>query len=134
MKYSTPSKEGLNPRNIIKFIDQVRSENIELHSLVIIKNGKVVTEGWWKPFSKDIVHQLCSVTKTFTCIAIGFAISEGLISLDDTLCSFFPEKFPADTDERKKKIIIHDLLTMSSGMASELALSDAADTVKAFFA
>ncbi len=132
MKCSTPSKQGVNPRGIINFIDEMSRENIELHGVVIIKNGYVVAEGYWKPYSKDRVHQLCSVTKTFTAMAIGFAIDEGYMSVDDTLYKFFPDKFPGNADERTKDITIHDLLCMASGFESEPSLIEAGDAVKAF--
>ena len=132
MKYSTPSKQGVNPKSIINFIDEMAREDIELHGMVIIKNGYVVAEGYWKPYSKDRVHQLCSVTKTYAAMAIGFAIDEGYISVDDTLYKFFPDKFPENADERTKNITIHDLLCMASGFGSEPSLIEAGDAVKAF--
>ena len=85
MKYSTPSKQGVNPRAIMSFIDEIEHENIEMHSLVIIKNGYIVAEGYWKPYTADRLHELYSATKVFISMAIGFAIDEGLLSLDDTL-------------------------------------------------
>lgn len=132
MKYSTPSKQGVNPRSIISFIDEMAREDIKLHGMVIIKNGYVVAEGYWKPYSAERVHQLCSVTKTFTAMAIGFAVDEGYISVDDTLYKFFPDKFPENADERTKNITIHDLLCMASGFDSEPSLIEAGDAVKAF--
>lgn len=132
MKYSTPSKQGVNPGSIINFIDEMEREDIELHGMVIIKNGYVVAEGYWEPYSKDRVHQLCSVTKTFTAMAIGFAIDEGYISVTDTLYKFFPDKFLKNCDERTKDITIHDLLCMASGFEDEPSLIEADDAVKAF--
>lgn len=118
MKYSTPSKQGVNPRAIMSFIDEIERENIEMHSLVIIKNGYIVAEGYWKPYTADRLHELYSATKVFISMAIGFAIDEGLLSLDDTLYKIFPDKFPENVDERTKDITVHHLLTMSSGIKS----------------
>ncbi len=62
------------------FLDAVKSApDIELHSLMIIRHGQVVAEGWWSPYTPEQVHLLYSLSKSFTSTALGFAISEGTV-------------------------------------------------------
>lgn len=82
---------------------------------MLLRNGKVVAEGSWEPYRKEDPHTLFSVSKSFTSAAIGMAIEEGLLKLEDQVISFFPEKLPENPSENLKAMRIRDLLTMTSG-------------------
>lgn len=88
----------------------------ELHSLMIVKNGKVVYENYAPSHSADELHIMWSVSKTFTATAVGFAVQDGLLSLGDKVVDYFPEELPAEPHEWLQEITIHDLLIMSSGL------------------
>ena len=88
----------------------------EIHSIMVVQHGKVLAE---KFFSPDTAHVLHSVSKTFTSTAVGFAISEGLLSLDDKIVDIFPESVPENPSENLKKVTIRNLLTMNSGHATD---------------
>ncbi|MET0885326.1 MAG: serine hydrolase domain-containing protein, partial [Mycetocola sp.] len=89
---STPSAHAVDARSITAFIDAVESApNIEPHSLMLLRHGDVIAEGWWAPYTAEGTHLLYSLSKSFTSSAIGLAVSEGLLSLDDTVLSHFPE-------------------------------------------
>src|SRR5262245_41405906 len=90
-----------------------------MHSLMVLRHGNVVAEGWWRPYSADRPHELYSLSKSFTATAAAFAVAEGLLDLDDTVVSFFPE-FEADvTDPRSRAIRIRHLAAMASGHEQE---------------
>lgn len=88
----------------------------ELHSLMIVKDGKVVYEEYAPSHSADELHIMWSVSKTFTATAVGFAVQDGLLSLDDRVVDYFPEELPSEPDEWLGEITIRHLLTMSSGL------------------
>ena len=90
-------------------------DHITLHSIMVLKHGKVVEERWYNGQSADMPHMMWSVSKTFTATAIGFAIEEGLLTLDDTMISFFPDKLPQEVSENLAAITVRDLLTMTCG-------------------
>lgn len=50
LKRVSPEKVGIHSQCIVDFIRQVRAEGIELHSLMILRHGKVCEEAWWKPY------------------------------------------------------------------------------------
>jgi Beta-lactamase len=79
----------------------------------------VIAESWWHPYSADKRHMLFSLSKSFTATAIGLAVGEGRLSLDDKVLSFFPEKVPATVSENLAAMRVHDLLTMSTGHTVE---------------
>jgi CubicO group peptidase (beta-lactamase class C family) len=52
------------------------NKNMELHSLMILRNGNVIAEGWWSPYAPHLNHSLYSLSKSFTATAIGMAVDE----------------------------------------------------------
>ncbi|WML49088.1 serine hydrolase [Neobacillus sp. PS3-34] len=111
---SSPEEQGISSSAISRFLDYIKEQELELHSLMIVRHGHVIAEGWWHPYRSDREHMLFSLTKSFTSIAIGFAITEGLLSLEDTLASFFPEIEIKHKNEFRD-IQVRDLLTLSAG-------------------
>jgi len=133
---STPEKEGVPSQAIIDFINTANKSTSEFHSFMILRHGKVISEGWWNPYSPNLVHTLYSVSKSFTSTAIGFAVSEGKLSVNDKVISFFPDKLPDTISPYLAELKIKDLLTMSTGQFPEPTdtVRNSNDWVKTFLA
>lgn len=125
---STPETEGVSSEGILNFIEAVAKSKHELHSFMILRHGKVVSEGWWNPYRNDLKHTLYSCSKSFTASAIGFAVSEGKLTVNDKVISFFPADLPAQISPNLAELKVKDLLSMSVGHEKEpstiVALSD----------
>lgn len=135
---STPEAEKVNPKGILNYIDAVKKSGQDLHSLMIVRNGKVVSEQWFGDNAANKPHVMFSVSKTFTATAIGFAVAEGKLKVTDKVISFFPDKLPSQVNDNLKALEIRHLLMMSSGHDVEpgdaIRNSPDADWVKAFLA
>jgi CubicO group peptidase (beta-lactamase class C family) len=117
---STPSALGIDARGIARFLDALESTpDVEPHSIVLLRHGQVAAEGWWAPYASDRVHLLYSLSKSFTAAAVGIAVREGLVDLDATALSYFPELDADVTDERSRRIRVRHLLAMASGHREE---------------
>lgn len=117
---STPEAEGISSEGILNFIEAAEKEQPDaLHSMMIVRHGKTVAEGWWNPYNAESPHLLYSLSKSFTSTAIGLAVAEDLISVDDQVISFFPEKIPDNPSQNLKNMRIKDLLRMTTGHASD---------------
>jgi len=101
---------------------------------MLVRHGYVVAEGWWKPEAPDKPHVLWSLSKSFNSTAVGLAIAEGKLSLDDPVLKFFPEDAPANPSENLKAMKVRDLLTMSCGHDTEPQRVNGMPTVKQFLA
>jgi CubicO group peptidase (beta-lactamase class C family) len=112
---SKPEDQGASSQGILDFIEAIETNQWELHSLMILKHGHVIAEGWWSPYRPEYSHMLFSLSKSFTSTAIGLAVSEGRLSVEDKVVSFFPEFAAAETDARLHALRVRDLLTMSDG-------------------
>ncbi len=114
---SSPEQRGVQSQAILDFIDG--ADQIDsVHSFMLLRHGSVVAEAWWTPFGADDPHQLYSLSKSFTSTAVGMAIAEGKMSLDDTVVSFFPEDLPENPSANLKAMRVRDLLSMSTGHVS----------------
>src|SRR5580692_12099489 len=113
---SAPADQGVDPAAILRFLDALDAHpGIEMHSLMVLRHGHVVAEGWWEPYSSERPQLLYSLSKSFTATAAAFAQAEGLLGLDDTVISHFPE-FAADiTDPRSRSMKIRHVASMASG-------------------
>ncbi|GAO42593.1 ChbG/HpnK family deacetylase [Flavihumibacter petaseus] len=133
---STPEAEGVASADISRLLDAMEGSTHQFHSLMILRHGKVITEGWWKPYDKDLVHTMYSVSKSFTATAIGFLVAEKKITVDDKVISFFPDDLPDTVSVNLKSLRIRDLLTMSVGHATEPTFATVSNDnwVKAFLA
>ena len=116
---STPESQGVSSRAILDLLEDAKRQHIELHSLMILRHGTVIAEGWWKPYAPEHLHTLFSLSKSFTSSAIGFAVTEGLLTEDDTVISFFPDDLPLEVSPNLARMRVHDLLSMSSGHADD---------------
>lgn len=121
LKRSTPEKQGISSSAILSFLESVEKSEIELHSFMIARNGEVVSEGAWHPYEIENKHFMFSFTKSVTATAIGFALSENLLSLDDKVISFFPEYKNCDVSEKMKSMTVEHLLTMTSGYIENIS-------------
>ena len=112
---STPEAEGVSSVAIQKFIESYKKEKHELHSVMIIRHGKVISEAWWSPYGPELKHSMYSVSKSWTSTAVGFAVSENKLQLSHKVLSFFPEHADLSTNSFLKDLTVKDLLTMSVG-------------------
>lgn len=103
----------------VSYIDAVQKAEQDLHSIMVLQDGKVVFEKWMSEGAPEKPHVLFSVSKTFTATAVGFAIHEGLLNLDDKVISFFPDKLPEVVSDNLKAMNIEHLLTMSCGHTAD---------------
>ncbi len=130
---SSPESQGVSSQALCDFVaaaDKIDS----LHSFMIVRHGQVIAEGWWKPEAADKPHILNSVSKSFNSTAVGLAIEEGKLSLDDRVLKFFPADAPADPSDNLKAMTVRDLLTMTCGQETEAKGERGKPTVRAFLA
>jgi hypothetical protein len=128
--------EDVDPQGILDFVSAIEGSKHELHSLMILRHGRVITEGWWAPYRPEFNHGMYSMSKSFTSTAVGLAVDEGRLSTSDKVISFFPESVPAGADERIKDLTVKHLLTMSVGQkpGSTAPVVKEQDWVKSFLA
>ena len=131
---TSPAEVGLDAGKLAQAVARIRAGTYEnVHSLLIVKDGKLVFEEYFRgytwgyaedeyrgelvDFDQDTLHNLASVTKSFTSALVGITIDRGFIGgVEDKLFTFFPE-YAHLKDSRKDDITLEHLLTMTSGLS-----------------
>ena len=131
---STPEAQGVSSAAIRAFVEAADQQVDTMHSFMLLRHGKVVAEGWWKPEAADKPHVLHSLSKSFNSTAVGLAVAEGKLSVDDPVLKFFPEDAPAEPSKNLKAMRVRDLLTMNTGHQTEPKFSRESPWVKTFLA
>ncbi len=130
---ANPIALGIDPDAIIAFIEAVNKQVGGVHSMMLLRHGKVAAEAWWKPYEAFRPHILFSLSKSFASTGVGFAVTEKLLTVEDKVISFFPDKLPTHVSENLAAMRVKDLLTMSTGHEKE-PTRDTPDWVKEFLA
>lgn len=131
---ATPESQGVSSAGLLEFIEVADRDLGGIHSVMILRHGRVVTEGWWAPYEPHANHELYSLSKSFTATAVGFAVAEGRLSLDDEVLKFFPDSAPAEPSANLRAMRVRDLLTMSTGHQDETSSAPDKITPASFLA
>jgi CubicO group peptidase (beta-lactamase class C family) len=124
---STPELQGISSEAINQFVRAADEQVNAMNSFMLVRHGHVVAEGWWTPYGPEIPHTLFSLSKSFTSTAVGLAIADGKLSIDDEVLKFFPEDAPANPTNNLKSMRVHDLLRMSTGHETEPRFNNRTD-------
>ena len=122
---------GINPKAIYDFVKKAEAENLGVDSFMVLDRGAVVAEGYHAPYTNLTPHVEFSLSKSMAATAIGFAVAEGKVSLDDSICKFFPEYGKKAFNQ---KITVRHLVTMTAGkMIGMAAARHKRNWIKLFF-
>lgn len=116
---SLPSAQGVASEGLLNFVSAVEKANLNVHSMMVLRHGQVVAEGWWAPYAPQLKHTLYSLSKAFTSTAVGLAVAEGRLSVEDKITSFFKADLPETISENLAAMRVKDLLTMTTGHDKE---------------
>ncbi len=118
---ATPESTGVSSKALTEAIETLDAKTNRVDSIMVLRHGKVIAEAWRAPHDPKMQHALYSLSKSFASTAVGFAVQEGKMSLDQKIVDIFPEEVPADASENLKKMTLRDVLTMTCGHEKEPA-------------
>lgn len=111
----TPEAQGVSSAAVLNWVQSIEQNVRDLHSLMLLRRGAVIAEGWWQPYRPERPHMLFSLSKSFTSTAVGLVVAEGRLSVDDPVISFFPDDLPRRVSDNLAAMQVRHLLTMSTG-------------------
>lgn len=117
-KTNNLKSQHVDTAGIYNFFNQIQNGKHKLHSVLLVKNNQIIIEEYFNDHKVDKQHDLRSVSKSIRSILLGIAIDKGFIdSVDDPISKYLKSPVPTkNMDERKEKITIRHLLTMSTGL------------------
>ncbi|MCW5556933.1 MAG: serine hydrolase [Verrucomicrobiae bacterium] len=111
-----PEEVGLDSAALAEMLDYAREQNIPVHSIQILRHGKLALDAYFYPYRDGMRHDVASVTKSVTATLVGIAIDKGYLKdVRQPVLSFFPSREIAHLDARKRGITLEHLLTMQAG-------------------
>lgn len=114
----TPEQAGISSCAVAKFVRTLEKRGLAMHSVLLMKGEGVFGEFYWKPFHKDLPHRMYSQTKSYVGVAIGLLEEDGLISLDDRIHTYFPDKYERELPEYLQELTVRQMLTMETAGAT----------------
>ena len=118
---STPEAEGVESGLINYFYQQLKKlPDVDIHHIMILRHGKVISEQHAEPYQAEQLHTLYSASKTVTALAVGLAVDDGLLTVDDKVSKFLRDKMPAKLTPALDSLTVRNLLMMSSGRNQDL--------------
>ena len=114
---STPEEQGVPSKALIALFDSLHALPLtDMHAVVVMRHGKVIGEMYPKPYAPEYRHTMYSCSKTFVGIAVGLAIEDNRLRLDDRVAAIFPELLPDSVSKDLADMTVRHLLTMASGV------------------
>ena len=104
------------------YVNYLDARAINMVGICVQQHGKLLAEHRW---AADEPHQLYSMSKSYTSIAVGMAMDEGFFSLEDKVVSFFPELLPDAVSEYTAQTTVRDLLIMACGVSRPVLMNGA---------
>lgn len=123
--------DRLSCKRLYEFYRELENRGIENHSLIIMQNGETLFEEYAAPYSADMPHTMFSVTKSIVATAAGFAIEEGLFSLDSKILPIFSEYEHCES-EQWEETTVRSVLTMQSNKEFSFLQDMTGDYVEIF--
>ncbi len=114
---ATPESTGAQSPALERLFRELNGmqDSLAIHGAMVLRNGYVIAEGFWQPYRATLPHMLFSMSKTFVGTAVGMAVDEGLISLDEQVAEIFKDITTPGIQKAQRGLTIRHLLTMSSG-------------------
>lgn len=120
---STPQAEGVDPELLHQFYGKITTlPHVDVHHLMVLRHGKVIGELHAAPYQAEHLHTLYSASKTVTGLAVGLAVDDGLLSVDDKVSKHLRDKMPAVLSPALDSLTVRNLLMMASGRLEDLSI------------
>lgn len=132
-KQVSPESVGIESSRVLRFLESLERYGYDTHSIIMARGDNIFAEAYYAPYNESSLHRMYSVSKSFVSIAVGSAIDDGILSLDDRLVDLLPEYSPDPADELLARVTVRDLLSMRTSMATDPAWWGEPDRVAAYF-
>ena len=114
---STPEEQGVPSKALTALFDSLHALPLtDMHAVVVMRHGKVIGEMYPQPFAPEYRHTMYSCSKTFVGVAVGLAIADNRLRVEDRVATFFPELLPENVSPELASMTVRHLLMMSSGV------------------
>ena len=120
---SKPEAEGVDSALLNHFYHKITTlPDVDIHHMMVLRHGKVIGELHATPYRATDLHTLYSASKTVTALAVGLAVDDGLLSVNDKVSKHLRDKMPATLSPALDSLTVRNLLMMASGRLEDLSI------------
>lgn len=133
---STPEEQGVDS-NMLNFLYHRLNAlpDVDIHHLMVLRHDTVIGELHAAPYRATDLHTLYSASKTVTALAVGLAIDDGLLSVEDKVSKHLRDKMPRQLSPALDSLTVRHILMMAAGRQPDLSIPEGnADWLTAWFA
>ena len=109
-----PEECGVSSRHIRKFLEELSSPALHMHTVLILRRGRVISEAAFGSRTLLAPTYTFSACKSVVSLAVGLLVGDGVLAVTDKIGDFF-EDIPG-LRRRPKDLTVEDLLTMRAGL------------------
>ena len=133
---SAPEEQGVSSELVKSFVYHLTSlPEVDVHHMLMLRHGTVIGEWHAAPYQAEQLHTLYSASKTVTAMAVGLAVDDGLLTVDDKVSKYLRDKMPATLSPALDSLTVRNLLMMAAGREPDLTIPEGeADWLTAWFA
>ncbi len=127
LKRVSPESHGISSARTEQLLRELNSLGNEVHGFIMAVGDEIICESFTEPYGPNIPHSCHSLGKSYTATALGMAVTEGLLSVEDLLVDIFADEikgFGIEVKPGMEKVRVRDLLSMSSGTKGMPRLND----------
>jgi CubicO group peptidase (beta-lactamase class C family) len=131
----TPEEAGISSHRIAAFLSDIAADDtLNMHSILILKDGRMITEATFADQRTDIWKSTFSACKSITSLAIGFLYDEGRIIPEEKLTDLFDDVIPPLARLALRDVTVENLLCMTTGASfNEVMAMTAPDWIHGYF-
>lgn len=131
---ASPESAGIPSAAVTGLLEELERRRVPMHAFLLARRGRLVSEAYYAPYGPERLHRMFSVSKSFVSLAVGLLEQDGLISLDDGIAGYFPEKLPEKVHPWVRSMTIRDMLKMQTcHSGTTYKLHPERDWVESFF-
>ena len=117
--------EGMSSELVKSFVNHLANlPEVDVHHLMMLRHGKVIGEWHAAPYQAEQMHTLYSASKTVTAMAVGLAVDDGLLTVDDKVSKHLRDKMPATLSPALDSLTVRNLLMMAAGREPDLTIPE----------
>lgn len=119
----TPESVGISSRMLLRMFKELEL-SVEMHGIMLARHGKIFAETWWAPYSPQLPHICHSLGKSYIGTAVGLAITDGYLSLNDRIVDIFADEikqYGIHISDNMARLTIEHQLMMANGMSVHAA-------------
>ncbi len=113
---------GLDPALLATMVTKIVDGTYpNIHSVLILHDGKLVFEEYFYDYDRERLHPLRSATKSFISALTGVSVAQGLVpTVQAPVVPYFSEYSLRNNSPGKQAITVENLLTNQSGLDCDI--------------